>query len=189
MAAGLVLAAGGGRRYGGPKALVHHRGSLLVERAVQTVRDAGCVPIVVVLGAAAEEVRAKAELGDVILVENDGWRSGMGSSLRVGLEALDATDAEAAAVLLVDTPGVTAEAVKRVADGAGPESLATASYSGRRGHPVVLGREHWAGVAILATGDVGARAYLSTRLDKLRMVPCEDVSDDTDMDVPEPSTS
>ena len=50
MAAGLVLAAGGGRRYGGPKALVRYEGSLLVERAVRTVRDAGCAPIVVVLG-------------------------------------------------------------------------------------------------------------------------------------------
>src|SRR5262245_52916064 len=67
--AGLVLAAGGGRRYGGPKALVHHEGQLLVERAVSTVREAGCAPIVVVLGAAAAEVRAQAKLGDVTIVE------------------------------------------------------------------------------------------------------------------------
>src|SRR5215469_13608213 len=79
--AGLVLAAGGGRRYGGPKALVRFEGSLLVERAVNTVRDGGCTPIVVVLGAASAEVRASADLGDVILVENAGWKSGMGSSL------------------------------------------------------------------------------------------------------------
>ena len=44
-------------------------------------------------------------------------------------------------------------------------------------------------MAILATGDVGARAYLSARLEKLHLVPCEDVSDDTDMDVPEPSSA
>src|SRR5882672_1274723 len=104
--AGLVLAAGGGRRYGGPKALVRHEGSLLVERAVRTVREAGCAPVVVVLGAAAAEVRASAQLGDVIVVENETWKSGMGSSLRVGLEALGGTDAESAVVLLVDTPGV-----------------------------------------------------------------------------------
>jgi CTP:molybdopterin cytidylyltransferase MocA len=189
MAAGLVLAAGGGRRYGGPKALVRHEGSLLVERAVRTVRDAGCAPIVVVLGAAAAEVRATAQLGDAILVQNDAWKSGMGSSLRVGLEALGGTDAEAALVLLVDTPGVTSEAVKRVAAGAARDSLATATYNGRRGHPVLLGRDHWSGVAILATGDVGARAYLSARLEKLHLVPCEDISDDTDMDVPEPSSA
>ncbi|SDY89258.1 molybdenum cofactor cytidylyltransferase/nicotine blue oxidoreductase [Micromonospora pattaloongensis] len=54
-AAGLVLAAGGGRRYGAPKALVAVDGRLLVERAVRTVRDGGCDPVVVVLGAAADE--------------------------------------------------------------------------------------------------------------------------------------
>src|SRR3954452_8623538 len=128
MAAGLVLAAGGGRRVGGPKAWVHHEGSLLVERAVRTVREAGCAPVVVVLGAAAAEVRASAQLGDAIVVENESWKSGMGSSLRIGLETLNGTDAEVAVVLLVDTPGVTADAVRRVAAGAARDSLATATY-------------------------------------------------------------
>jgi CTP:molybdopterin cytidylyltransferase MocA len=187
--AGLVLAAGGGRRYGGPKALVRHEGSLLVERAVTTVRDAGCAPIVVVLGASAADVRAQARLGDVTIVENESWKTGMGSSLRVGLEALVSTDVDAAVVLLVDTPGVTAEAVRRVAAKEGRDSLVSATYGQRRGHPVLLGRDHWSGVATLAVGDVGARAYLTARAATVQTVPCEDVADDTDMDVPEPSTS
>jgi CTP:molybdopterin cytidylyltransferase MocA len=193
--AGLVLAAGGGRRYGGPKALVRHEGSLLVERAVATARDGGCTSIVVVLGAAAAEVKAAAQLGDVTLVENEGWKAGMGSSLRAGLDALEPTDADAVVVLLVDTPGVTAEAVRRVAeagraantdtDSGTRDSLVTATYGQRRGHPVLLGRDHWAGVATLAVGDIGARAYLSARSGSVRTVPCDDISDDTDMDVPE----
>jgi CTP:molybdopterin cytidylyltransferase MocA len=182
--AGLVLAAGGGRRYGGPKALVRHEGSLLVERAVATVREAGCAPIIVVLGAAADEVRSTAQLGDVRLVDNEGWKSGMGSSLRAGLDALAATDVDAAVVLLVDTPGVTAEAVRRVNAKGARDSLVSATYGNRRGHPVLLGRDHWAGVAILATGDIGARAYMSARAESVQMVPCADISDDTDMDVP-----
>jgi nicotine blue oxidoreductase len=185
--AGLVLAAGGGRRYGGPKALVRHDGSLLVERAVSTVRDGGCSQIVVVLGAAADEVRSTAQLGDVTIVENEGWKSGMGSSLKVGLEALGEADVDSVVVLLVDTPGVTAEAVRRVTAKSARDSLATATYGTRRGHPVLLGRDHWAGVAILATGDIGARAYLSARSASVRLVPCDDISDDTDMDFPETS--
>jgi nicotine blue oxidoreductase len=187
--AGLVLAAGGGRRYGGPKALVRFEGSLLVERAVATVRDGGCSPIVVVLGAAAAEVRASAQLGDATLVENEGWKSGMGSSLRVGLEALAGTDADAVIVLLVDTPGVTAAAVRRVADKAGRDALVSATYGPRRGHPVLLGREHWSGVAMLASADVGARAYLAARTDSVQTVACDDIADDTDMDVPVDSQS
>ena len=179
-----MLAAGGGRRYGGPKALVRFEGSLLVERAVNTVRDGGCTPIVVVLGAASAEVRASADLGDVILVENAGWKSGMGSSLRVGLEALASTDADAAIVLLVDTPGVTSAAVRRIADKAGRDALVAATYGPRRGHPVLLGREHWSGVKMLASADVGARAYLAARADSVQTVACDDIADDTDMDVP-----
>jgi CTP:molybdopterin cytidylyltransferase MocA len=182
--AGLVLAAGGGRRYGGPKALVRFEGSLLVERAVATVRDGGCSPIVVVLGAAAAEVRAAADLGEVTIVENDGWKSGMGSSLRVGLEALSGTGADAVIVLLVDTPGVTPAAVRRIAQKAGRDALVAAAYGQRRGHPVLLGREHWGGVAMLASADVGARAYLAAHTDSVQTVACADIADDTDMDVP-----
>lgn len=186
--AGLVLAAGGGRRYGGPKALVRHEGSLLVERAVATVRDGGCSPIVVVLGAAAAEVRAQAQLGDVTIVENQGWKSGMASSLRAGLEAVGATDADAVVVVLVDTPGITPEAVRRVSQKSGRDALVAATYGQRRGHPVLLGRDHWAGVATLANADVGARAYLTARAASVQTVPCEDIADDTDIDVPEPTS-
>jgi CTP:molybdopterin cytidylyltransferase MocA len=187
--AGLVLAAGGGRRYGGPKALVRHEGSLLVERAVRTVRDGGCSRIVVVLGAAADEVRATADLGDATIVENENWKTGMGSSLKAGLEALAETDVDSVVVLLVDTPGITAEAVRRVTAESARDGLATATYGNRRGHPVLLGRDHWTGVALLATADIGARAYLSARSGSVRTVPCEDISDDADMDIPEASTT
>lgn len=185
--AGLVLAASSGRRHGGPKALVRHEGSLLVERAVATVRDAGCAPIVVVLGAGADEVRATAQLGDVLLVENEAWKSGMSSSLRAGLEALNSTDVDAAVVVLVDTPGVTAEAVRRVAEKDSRDALVAATYGQRRGHPVLLGRDHWAGVAALATADVGVRAYLTAHTASVQTVPCDDIADDTDIDLSESS--
>ncbi|WP_460495032.1 nucleotidyltransferase family protein [Dactylosporangium cerinum] len=184
----MVLAAGGGRRYGGPKALVRHEdGRLLVERAVATLRDGGCARIVVVLGAESARVRAEAQLGDARLVDNPTWKSGMGSSLRAGLAAMAEDDAaDAVAVLLVDTPGIGPDAVARLLAAAegGPKSLVTATYHGKRGHPVILGRDHWAGVATLATADVGARAYLVAHTDLVQTVPCEDIADDTDLDVP-----
>jgi len=182
--AGLLLAAGGGRRYGGPKALVRREGQLLVERATATLRAAGCAPVVVVIGAEAARVRAEAELGDAVVVENPDWRTGMGSSLRVGLAALAGPEADAAVVLLVDTPGVGAEAVRRVALLADRAALITATYEGRRGHPVVLGREHWAGVCTLAIGDVGARPYLLAHAAAVVSVPCDDVADGSDLDTP-----
>jgi nicotine blue oxidoreductase len=184
LTAGLLLAAGGGRRYGMPKALVDRDGRLLVEHAMATLRDAGCDPIVVVLGAADETVRERADLTGAIVVTNPDWAQGMGSSLRAGLKALAGTPAQAAAVLLVDTPGITAEAVRRVKTDAEPGALVVATYRGERGHPVLLGRDHWAGVAELANGDVGARPYLQEHRDQVRIVACEDIADGTDLDLP-----
>ncbi|MDA3629303.1 nucleotidyltransferase family protein [Saccharopolyspora sp. WRP15-2] len=181
--AGVVLAAGAGRRFGMPKALVEHRGSLLVDRAARVLAEGGCSPVVVVLGAAADEVREQAELAGVSVVVNPDWDSGMGSSLRVGIDALTSTDADAAVVLPVDMPGIGAEAVRRVAELAVPSALAAAAHDGRRSHPVLLGREHWAGARASATGDAGARGYLRDR--EVVLVPCDDVSAGFDVDRPE----
>jgi CTP:molybdopterin cytidylyltransferase MocA len=181
--AGLVLAAGGGRRYGMPKALVEYDGSLLVERAVRTAR-AVCDPVLVVLGARAVDVWRTADLGGATVLANRDWETGMASSLRTGLDGLRGWPGrvEAALVLLVDMPGMTPAALERMTAHAGPDALAVATYDGVRGHPVLLGREHWAGVAATATGDEGARRYLATA--EVTEVDCTGLADPTDLDVP-----
>ncbi|MGY1601432.1 nucleotidyltransferase family protein [Geodermatophilus sp. SYSU D00815] len=183
--AAVVLAAGGGRRYGMPKALVEVDGELLVERAVR-VAQAVCDPVLVVLGAQAVDVWRSARLEDVIVLANRDWETGMASSLRTGLDGLrglpGGAAVDAAVVLLVDMPGMTSAAVRRLADHAAPDALAVATYDGVRGHPVLLGREHWAGVAATATGDEGARRYLAAR--EVTEVDCTGLADPTDLDVP-----
>ena len=182
--AGLLLAAGGGRRLGGrPKALLEHRGHLLVEHAVEALRAAGCARVHVVLGARAEEVRARAALEGCVLVDNPEWERGMGTSLRAGLASLSGTGARAALVSLVDQPGIGAEATARVRAGYRDDtSLVSAAYAGRRGHPVLLGAAHWAGVGATATGDRGARAYLKEHRAGITLVECGDVARPYDID-------
>ncbi|KUN40310.1 4-diphosphocytidyl-2C-methyl-D-erythritol synthase [Streptomyces longwoodensis] len=184
---GLLLAAGGGRRLGGrPKALLVHRGRPLVEHAVGVLRAAGLARVHVVLGASADAVRERAALDGCVLVDNPDWEQGMGSSLRAGLASLTGTGARATLVSLVDQPGIGPEAVARVLaalrDGT---SLASAAYDGVRGHPVLLGSEHWAGVAAAATGDRGARAYLREHEREITLVECGDVARPHDIDTAE----
>lgn len=187
--AGLLLAAGGGSRYGMPKALVPVGDGLLAEHALGTLREGGVAPVVAVVGAEAGEVRARVAWGGATVVENPEWQSGMGSSLRAGLAAVAAVgDVDAVIVLLVDTPGITPAAVERLvraARGGTPGSaLLAAAYQGRQGHPVLIGRAHWDGVAGTAVGDTGARPYLRAHADELRLVECGDVADGTDIDAP-----
>jgi CTP:molybdopterin cytidylyltransferase MocA len=185
--AAVVLAAGGGRRYGMPKALVEYGGSLLVERAVRTAR-AVCEPVLVVLGAQAVDVWREADLDGATVLANRDWETGMASSLRTGLDGLRGWPGrvDAALLLLVDMPGMTADALRRVAGHAAPDALVVATYNGVRGHPVLIGREHWAGVMETATGDEGARRYLAEH--DVTEVDCTGLADPTDLDVPPAST-
>ncbi|RFU86602.1 nucleotidyltransferase family protein [Streptomyces triticagri] len=182
--AGLLLAAGGGRRLGGrPKALLEHRGRPLVEHAVRALREGGCVRVHVVLGAASKAVRARADLTGCVVVDNPDWASGMGSSLRTGLGSLAATGVTAALVTLVDQPGIGAAAVARVREACvSASSLVGAEYDGERGHPVLFGADHWAGIAAAATGDQGARTYLREHAAQVLRVPCADVAAAYDID-------
>lgn len=179
--AGLLLAAGAGRRFGTPKALVSLGGKLFVDSAAELLKTAGCDPVVVVLGAKADEVRALACLDGVTVVDNPDWDTGMGSSLRTGLHAVGIVDA--VVVLPVDTPGVTVAALHRLIELAEPKALARAVYDGVVGHPVLIGSDHFAGVMASAAGDQGARDYL--KANTVRHVECADVADGADVDRPE----
>ncbi len=181
--AAVVLAAGGGRRYGMPKALVEYEGSLLVERAVRTAR-AVCDPVLVVLGAQALDVWRRADLGGAAVLANKDWESGMASSLRTGLDGLRGwpDQVDAALITLVDMPGMTPEALEKVRQEGSPGALAVATYDGVRSHPVLLGRDHWAGVMETLAGDEGARRYLAEH--DATEIDCTGLADPTDLDVP-----
>ncbi|MET0839253.1 MAG: nucleotidyltransferase family protein [Marmoricola sp.] len=174
---GLLLAAGAGRRMGRPKALVE--GWLV--RAVESLVD--CDHVVVVLGAAADDARPLLDAHDVTIVVAPDWEEGMGASLRTGLRQLQHGDATRCVVTLVDLPDVGAPVVRRLLDLPATEDvLARAGYRGDPGHPVLLGRAHWAGVVEAASGDRGARDYLVTH--DATLVECGDLATGRDVDRP-----
>ncbi len=168
---------------GRPKALVRLDGEPLVRRALRVLADGGCSPLLVVLGAAADEVRDVLPPGVDSVVAAE-WESGMGASLRAGLAAV-ADGPDAALVHLVDLPGVTAAAIARLVSAPlGPGVLRRAAFDGHPGNPVLIGRDHWAAVRASATGDAGARGYLHGNPD-VELVECGDVAVPQDVDTPE----
>lgn len=188
MTAGLLLAAGAGRRMGTPKALVvGEDGEPWLHRGIRVLAEGGCSPVVVVVGAEAAAARAVADAAPApaLVVEAAEWDAGLSASLRAGLDALALTSAQDAIVLLVDLPDVGAEVVARVRASArgsagGSATLARAAYDSVPGHPVLLGRDHWAGVAEAAVGDDGAKPYLRDHPPLL--VECGDLAGGRDVD-------
>ncbi len=182
---GLLLAAGSGSRMGTPKALVvGPDGAPWLARGISSLVEGGCDAVTVVLGAAAEEAATLVPPGPVSVVICDDWTEGMSASLRAGLSALAATEARAAVITLVDLPDVGPDVIRRVIDlGTDQGVLARATFAGRPGHPVLLGRDHWAAVAATATGDAGARDYLARH--PVLEVECGDLATGRDVDRPE----
>lgn len=179
---GLLLAAGAGTRMGMPKALVRGEdGEPWLARGVRALTEGGCRQVIVVLGAAAEDALALLEGTGATAVVAADWHAGMSASLRAGLVAAEGTDAEAVVVTLVDLPDVGPDVVRRLLlERPAPATLRRAAYAGRPGHPVVLGRDHWAAVAAEASGDRGARGYLATH--DVELVECGDLATGRDVD-------
>jgi CTP:molybdopterin cytidylyltransferase MocA len=173
-AAGLVLAAGEGRRFGGPKQLARLDGRPLVEHALAAL--SGLDRVVVVLGARADEVRAGADLGAAEVVVCSDWAEGMSASLRCGLDAL--AGAGEVVIALADQPLVTAAVVARVRSAPGP--AARAVYAGAPGHPVVIRRPLLERAGELR-GDAGFRDLLGG----VAEVECSDLADPRDIDTRE----
>lgn len=158
MIGAVVLAAGEGARFGGPKQLAELDGRPLLEHVLAAVAAVPAIErMVVILGARADDILARIDLHGAEAVVSGSWAEGQAASLRAGLATLD--DVEAVLILLGDQPGITPDAIEAVLahfDGSRP---LRAVYDGQPGHPVVMPRA-LIPRAMELEGDAGARELL-----------------------------
>src|SRR3954452_7546143 len=150
--AGLILAAGAGRRFGGTKQLADLRGRPLLSYAIENMLAVPCLdPVLVVLGHAAQEILERVDLGEAEVVIAAEWERGQASSLRRGIAAL--ADVETAVIPLGDQPFITPQVIAGAVDqlGGGYDAV-RAVYGGAPGHPVVPSRRPMG-----ARGELGGR--------------------------------
>jgi CTP:molybdopterin cytidylyltransferase MocA len=178
--AGVVLAAGAGRRFGARKQLADLHGRPLLEHALRAMAAAPVDRVLVVLGADAEEVSHRVDMNGAETVVCDGWETGISASLRAGFDA--AGGAGAVAIVLGDQPLISAQAVARVVAARGDAAAVRATYGGVPGHPIVLERELFARARELR-GDTGARAVLAGV--SVREVACDGLGSPADVDTPD----
>lgn len=173
--AAVVLAAGAGRRFGGPKQLHLIDGITMLERVLIAVERSGIATRLVVLGARAEQITADVPLHGAVAVVSPRWEDGQAASLRTALEALPEAIDEAL-VVLGDGPGLDPRAIRRTA--AAGQGVRAADYGRGRSHPVVLPRACWTGLPDV--GDTPARDL------EARLIDCRGLPEPGDVDYAAP---
>ena len=186
MIAAIVLAAGrGSRMMGRVKPLLPIDGEPTLRRILRTLSVAGISRPIVVLGDAADAVRAAVDLSDCPVVVNPRPSDGLSSSLRLGLRAVP-EPAVGALILHADMPFVRAETIRSVVEAAERgAAIAAPRYRAKRGFPVFIRRDRLDDVAAGLAGDSGARAYIESHLDDVRLIDVEDPGCVVDIDRPE----
>jgi molybdenum cofactor cytidylyltransferase len=180
--AGILLAAGEGRRFGGPKALADWHGRPLVRHVATLARRAGLDPLIVVVGAQAEAVRRALQGLPAQVVENPNWREGMSRSIQAGLQALPA-NVEAFVLLQVDQPLVRPRWLGRLIEvhRAAGRPMVVGLLEEEPRPPALFARPLFPALMALQ-GDQGGRALVRALPEAVAMVPVPDPSWVMDID-------
>jgi molybdenum cofactor cytidylyltransferase len=178
MIAGVVLAAGASKRFGGAKQLALIDGRPMLEQAIRAMSTSGVGRVLVILGSDAEDVVAGIDLHGAEPLVAERWAEGQSASLATALAELQ--DCDAVVVTLGDQPRMSPDAIRRVVAARGKGVAAVrATYGGKPGHPVLLERDLFERLRDV-TGDHGARNLLLSV--NTREVPCDDLGGGEDVD-------
>ena len=170
MIGAIILAAGGSARLGEPKQLLLHQGQSLVRRAATTALQAGCAPIVAVVGRERAEIAAELTDLPIILVPNDNWEDGIGSSIRAGISAL--SDWEAVVIATCDQPHVDATLIRSLlaAWAETQQPIIASTYSNTFGVPALF-TKRFRDELLSLPNDHGAKAIIHRHPAEVATVP------------------
>ncbi len=183
---GVVLAAGLSRRMGRNKLLAELDGKPLLRHAVEAALASRLDPVIVVTGHDEAGIRKALSGLNVVFAHNPRFADGLSTSLQAGIRAVPG-DCDGALVLLGDMPGITADLIDRTIaafDPAQGRTICVAAKSGKRGHPVLWGRQFFAEIESLG-GDAGAQSLMARHAAQVGEIESADDAPFADIDTPE----
>ena len=176
----IILAAGASTRLGEPKQLVRFEGQSLLRRATDAALASKCQTVVVVLGADASRTEKELHSLPVIVVHNERWSEGMSTSVRIGLEALEANHGtnddnrvlDAAVLMPCDQPHLSPEVLNRLMEAHHEtgQPIVVSGYSNTWGVPMLFARSLWPELHEL-NGSRGAKSVAVRHAEQVECVP------------------
>jgi molybdenum cofactor cytidylyltransferase len=182
----IVLAAGASTRMGTPKQLLLYQGRSFVRHTVEVAVASICQPIIIVLGANAQRIKPEVSHFPVQIVENQQWSEGMSSSIRVGIEALNAVnpELEAVAIALCDQPFISSQIINQLVEAyyLTGKPIVACEYAGTLGVPALFSRTLFPELMALKTSQ-GAKQIINKHRHEVVGVPFPEGA--IDIDTPE----
>jgi molybdenum cofactor cytidylyltransferase len=169
----IILAAGGSSRLGRPKQLLSYNNSTLVRHAVDEAVASGIGDVIVVLGADAERISADIKDKTAQKVTNRDWQEGIASSIRIGIQTIDASQNISGILLMVcDQPYVDSSVLLSLItthERTG-KPIVACQYRDTAGTPVFFHQSYFDHLVKLQ-GDTGAKKIILNDPEKVELVP------------------
>jgi molybdenum cofactor cytidylyltransferase len=169
----IILAAGNSARMGQAKQQLAYQGKTLLQHAVHTALASVCKPVVVVLGASADDIINDIKDEPVTIIQNPQWQEGMASSIRAGVAALEKnTEITAAIIMLCDQPFVDADLINSIVDlhASSRKGMVACAYNNTLGVPALFSRDYFAQLLNLQGHD-GAKKILTSQKHNTAVIP------------------
>lgn len=167
----IILAAGSSSRLGQPKQNLLYKGKTLLKNAIDTASSSLCKPVIVVLGANADVIKPTIENLPVSILQNEEWREGMASSIRLGITELKKIEPKATSVVLMlcDQPFVNAESINKLVQSQSKKGIVACAYNDTIGVPVLFDKFYFDELLKLK-GQEGAKALLTKHPDDIAKI-------------------
>jgi len=177
----IILAAGGSSRLGRPKQLLVYKHKTLLQHVIDEAKLAGLFPIIIVVGANADELTKTLNLSGVDMIINDSWESGMSSSIATGLASLAGDKPQNMIISVCDQPQIHAQLFSdllRMKNKTGSGIVASA-YAGTLGTPVLFNEKYY-DMLLNLKGNEGAKKLLNLHENDVSYIQFEDGQIDID---------